>query len=171
MKILITGTRGLAQGLAETYQDHEVVCVRRPHYDIYDLPDWGEQFHEFDMVFNCAYEDFGQYGVLDYFAHVWENDPSKTIVNIGSMVTDYPRTERQIDWEYWPYRHHKQALQTAFSELVNSVQCDIRLINPGPIDTDMIKHLDVPKMSVLHCAQLIRQIVATPQFKRVDLWE
>ena len=41
---------------------------------------------------------------------------------------------------------------------------------PGPIDTDMIKHLDTVKLDTGKLADKIKNIVGDPTLKRIDLW-
>lgn len=171
-KVLITGTGGLSKALANVYNDHSVFCTSRSQsYYLESVEQWGEQFLNYDIVFNCAYSETGQVKVLKYFSDRWKNDDSKIIVNIGSIVADYPRSEIAKERDFFEYRYSKQGLQQAFSDIAKTYKCDLRLINPGPIDTDMIKHLDCVKMNPNQCAKSIRQTVEQTNFKRIDFWE
>jgi hypothetical protein len=60
MKILITGTTGLANALGKIYVDHDVTLVSRAGgFDINGIDQWGTQFLNHDCVFNCEYiKDF-----------------------------------------------------------------------------------------------------------------
>jgi hypothetical protein len=49
-------------------------------------------------------------------------------------------------------------------------RCDIKIINPGPIDTDMIAHHQCVKYNPAVLANKIKTIVSDPDVKRVDLW-
>lgn len=170
MKLLITGQSGLAKSLASAYQDHQPTCVSRATgHDIADINQWGERFIDYDMVINCAYRDFAQVSVLDFFFNRWQWDSNKTIVSIGSRAVEHPRIEIDLDQDYWPYRYHKQALHLAWLKTCHSPMKSI-LINPGPIDTDMIKHLSTKKMDPDDLALRIRRAVEDGWIKRIDLW-
>ena len=171
MKILITGRTGLAQGLAEVYADHEVTCVSiSTGYDINRIDQWGVDFLEYDMVFNCAYDGRGQEAVLEYFFEYWKDQPEKTIVSIGSKIVTQPRLEQERDHEYWYYRQHKQSLQNMHDAMLATAQCSMKIVNPGAVDTAMVAHLDIPKMPVLELAGKIKDFVSDPTVKRIDLW-
>lgn len=169
MKILITGVRGLADALRDAYIDHEVTSVSKSGgFDIHNVDHWGTEFLDCDIVFNCAYDGFGQVSVVEFFFKHWKNDPSKTIVSIGSRAITHKRIENTD--EYWPYRTHKLALQSVHDSMLLSAKCDLKIFNPGPIDTHMISHLDCTKADPVKLAQQIKQTVADPTVKRVDLW-
>lgn len=169
MKILITGTKGLAHSLGNAYVDHNVTLVSRSHgYDINNITQWGTEFLDYDCVFNCAYDGFAQVGVLEYFFDHWREDSSKKIISIGSRVILYRRTGPEVG--YWNYRLHKQALQQAHDAMLLDAKCDMKLINPGPIDTDMLQGIQCSKYNPDALATVIKGIVILPDIKRVDLW-
>jgi len=170
MKILITGRRGLAAALINTLQQHHVFSTDQQNYNIKNVKNWASEFSEFDICINCAYDSWHQVGVLEQFYAMWKDNPKKIIVNIGSTVSNYSRTELDKEYEYSPYRLHKQALELCFNKLVRVAQCDIKLVNPGPIDTDMISHLNCTKMLPAHVADRISWIINQPDIKRLDLW-
>lgn len=170
--ILITGNRGLAAALSRALRDSCVSTVSRDEgYHIQDISVWGKEFLDHDIVINNAYDSWHQIAVLDYFAQHWQQDPNKSIITIGSMVTDYARTQIQKNDEYWPYREHKIALQRCFQQLVRRCHCDIKLINPGPIDTDMIADVDCVKMDADWLAEKIVHVMQQPEIKRIDIWK
>lgn len=170
MKILITGTKGLATALHDVYADHHSVTMvsRRTGHCLANVESWGLQFLDYDMVFNNAYHDFDQISVLQFFYKHWINDRTKTIINIGSRSICYPRSDQSTN--YWPYRIHKQALQQVYDSMQPLAQCRLKMFNPGPIDTDMVKHINVPKLSTQELAQRISQWVDDPFIRRVDCW-
>jgi len=129
----------------------------------------GPEFLTYDMVINNAYDGFGQILVLQYFYYAWRNEPSKKIISIGSR-SSYMSSSDNKQPTYWPYQIHKLALQEAHDRLIQDAKCDMKIINPGPVDTEMISHLDVKKMSPNNLAQRIVEIVQDPDIKRVDLW-
>jgi hypothetical protein len=171
MKILITGCKGLALALHECYQSqHDVAMVSRTNgYDIVNINTWGPEFLHFDTVFNTAYQDFDQVRMLEYFFQHWGSDHTKTIVSIGSRSIVYSRSDGGQG--FWPYRLHKQALQLAHDAMQPQAKCQLKIFNPGPIDTDMVSHLEVKKLTPTELAQRIVQWTADPFVKRVDCWK
>jgi hypothetical protein len=169
MKILITGTQGLAHSLGDAYIDHSVTLVSRSGgYDINNIDQWGSEFLDRDCVFNCAYDKFAQVSVLEFFFKHWGNDPSKKIINIGSRATSYKRLDGESG--YWDYRLHKQALQQAHDAMLLTAKCDLKMFNPGPIDTVMIARQQCLKYNPDELAIKIKNFVADTTIKRVDLW-
>ena len=169
MKILITGSTGLAAALSQAYADHSVTQVSRTTgFDINYVDQWGHQFLDQDCVFNCAYGGFGQVYVLEFFYNHWKALVNKQIINIGSRSITHQRLD--ADHSYWPYRQHKQSLQQAADAMLSDAQCDIKMVNPGPIDTPMIQHHQCTKFDPAVLAQKIRTITQDRSIKRVDLW-
>ena len=171
MKILITGTKGLAAAVGNAYADHLVTMVSRSNgVDINNVDCWGVEFLNYDLLFNCAYDGFGQVKVLEYFYNAWKDDASKTIVNIGSKIVSAPRIEHKLDSVYWPYRLHKQTLQQAHDTMSRTSKCNMKIINPGPIDTEMIAHINCVKIDPVDLSAKIRNWVDDPYIRRLDLW-
>jgi hypothetical protein len=169
VKILITGTRGLAQALGNAYQDHAVTLVSKSNgFDINYIEQWGIEFLDYDYVFNCAYDGFAQIKVLEFFFQHFNGDPTKKIISVGSRVISQPRSGAEVG--YWDYRLHKQALQQAHDSMWSTAKCDMKIVNPGPIDTDMMKHVSCAKLDADSLAQTIKNMVSDPNLKRLDLW-
>jgi hypothetical protein len=169
MKILITGTKGLASALSNAYIDHSVTSVSRSNgFDINAIANWGTEFLDHDCVFNCAYDGFAQISVLEFFYTHWKHNSSKKIITIGSRSVTHKRLDAESG--YWNYRLHKQALQQAHDAMLLDARCDMKIIHPGPIDTDMISHIDCVKFAPTALAETIKTIVANSTIKRVDLW-
>jgi short-subunit dehydrogenase len=174
MNILITGTSGLAEALKQELGKHDntVTCVSRSTgHDIKNILEWAPGFYHYDVCINSAYDQWSQVNVLEQFFYAWRNNSSKQIINIGSSIVDYARIERDKEHEYMAYKNHKQALQSTFYKLVKLAECDIKLVNPGAIDTAMIQHLNfADKMTPTFVAEKIAAIMKEPTFKKVDLW-
>jgi hypothetical protein len=171
MKILITGTKGLSRELAFVYGDHDVTAVSQSTgHNILNIDEWGVDFLDCDLVFNCAYCGIGQQLVLEYFYHQWQYDTTKSIVTIGSKVVTQPRADLDTANSYWPYRIHKQTLQAMHDSMWPTAQCDLKIVNPGAFDSAMVAHLTVPKLSLYDLATRIKKIASDPIIKRVDLW-
>lgn len=171
MNIVITGQKGLAKALADAYSNYNVTNISRSSgYDINLVDSWANQFFSADMLINCAHSEYAQTKVLECFASAWRNDSSKKIINIGSKVIDYLRSETEKQNEYFAYRNQKQSLQNAFANMVDNCLCDIRLYNLGPTDTNLIANLHIHKMPVAQAAEQIKFFNSLPGIKRVDLW-
>jgi NAD(P)-dependent dehydrogenase (short-subunit alcohol dehydrogenase family) len=169
MKILITGSTGLAAALAQEFSDHLVTTVSKSNgFNINAIDQWGHQFLDQDCVFNCAYDGFGQVSVLEFFYNHWKTIPNKQIINIGSRAITHKRLDAENG--YWPYRQHKQSLQQAVDAMLLDAKCDIKSINPGPINTPMIQHHQCVKFDPVELSQKIRSITEDRTIKRVDLW-
>lgn len=168
MKIFVTGTQGIAQ--AVTALPYNVVAVsRQTGHDIADWRSWVHEIKSCDVFVNNAQNKFYQTELLVHMAMAWKDQPEKIIVNIGSMVADYQRTTGE-DNKFWDYRLEKQSLQNAYIKLSRDCQCRIALINPGAVDTAMVKHLQCNKMPTTLIAEYIDMIIKRPELRRLDLW-
>lgn len=171
MNILITGTRGLASALKDAYIDQSVTSISKSNgFNINNVDQWGYKFLESDMVINCAYDGIGQQKVLEYFFEHWQADHTKTIVTIGSKIISQPRIELEQDHLYWPYRVNKQTLQCMHNAMSSTAKCNLKIINPGSFDSDMVAAHNVPKLSLVHLASKIKMLIEDPTIRRVDLW-
>jgi hypothetical protein len=169
MKILITGTQGLAHSLGDVFIDHLVTQVSRSGgYDINNIDAWGSEFLDCDCIINCAYDKFAQVKVLEFFFKHWGNNPSKKIISIGSRSISHKRLDSESG--YWDYRLHKQALQQAHDAMLLTARCDLKIINPGPVDTPMVSHQKCVKYTPEELAIKIKMLMEDPTIKRVDLW-
>jgi hypothetical protein len=170
-KILITGRTGLAEALAKIYSNELVTCVSKSTgHDINCVDQWGVDYLDYDSVFNCAYDGIGQQLVLEYFYHHWHSNATKQLITIGSKIITQPRIDQDRDSEYWPYRMHKQTLQSMFDRMITNAKCDLKIINPGAIDTPMIEHQTISKMPTKFLADKIYNFSADRTNKRLDIW-
>jgi hypothetical protein len=170
MKIVITGTRSLSRALCDYFDTvHEVTCLDKS-YDVHKVSQWANKFSHYDCIINCAYSEFGQLSVLEQFSAQWAEMPNKKIINIGSIVTDYCRSEREKDTEYFPYRIHKQALQSAFTKISRSAKCSVQLLNPGPFNSTMSAAVVSSKLDMLDICKSIDILLANNTIKRIDQW-
>jgi NAD(P)-dependent dehydrogenase (short-subunit alcohol dehydrogenase family) len=173
MKIAITGhTQGIGKRLAEYFSNNaEVIGLSRSNgYDINNTNSIIDAVKDCDVFINNAYSDYQQAILLEAVYRLWE-DTNKTIINIGSTVTNYPRTEITLDNEPWPYRDHKLALQKKFRELSwNSTHCHLALVNPGATDTPLIKHLDCIKLAPAEIVEAVALTLANPYIKEITVY-
>ena len=172
MNILITGTGELSKEISNVLNEFNTELIsRKTGNDITLIEHWGNNYLHYDAVINLAYDNWGQIKLLEFFYSAWKNDYTKKIINIGSKVSSYGRSESELENIYWDYRLHKQGLQAAFEKMVNTSKCDIKLINPGPIETKMTEHLNSEKISKKQFAEQLKEIMFNPTLKRVDLWK
>ena len=104
MKIAITGhTKGIGQALAEAYQSrgHEIVGLSRSTgHNIRSIPKCADLIETCDMFVNNAQAGFAQTELLFEMHRRWRAQ-EKTIISIGSQITNYPvSTIENLD-EYW----------------------------------------------------------------------
>lgn len=160
MKIAITGhTQGIGLACAQTFQPNNTIIgmSRSNGFDINDVRKIADAAEHADVFINNAYCGYQQTFLLEEMFKRWANT-DKTIVNIGSACTIYPRIEHHLDSQPWPYRDHKQSLVTMFRNLVRQhADCKLQLVIPGPVDTQMIKHLDCKKLHAMDVAQIIKR--------------
>jgi len=173
MIIAITGhTRGIGKAIADNLKGNTIIGLSRSvGYEISDTQRILEAGKDADIFINNAYDGFYQRDLLEAFYNEWK-DTNKTIISIGSIVTDYPRLERELDSQPWPYRDHKTALRDTFRKLVKQPhRCRLALVVPGATDTEMIKHLDVPKMNPVEVARAVRYVMYNSFVKELTVYE
>jgi NAD(P)-dependent dehydrogenase (short-subunit alcohol dehydrogenase family) len=172
MKIAITGhTKGIGKSIADLLYDHEIVGLSRTTgYDIADVSKICKAASDCDVFINNAYHSKYQTEILNMMYILWK-DQNKIIINIGSTVTDYPRTEIEKDHEQWDYRDDKKSLQSLFRKLAksNSV-CRLGLVTPGSTDTDMVRHHNVPKLEPIEVATAVDLLIKNSYFKEIVLY-
>lgn len=172
MKVAVTGhTKGIGREIANFFAANATVVglSRSNGYDINNIDKIVKVIKDCDIFINNAYSGYQQVILLETMYNLWK-DTGKTIVSIGSVITDYPRTESAIDSEPWSYREHKLALQKKFRELAwTSTKCQLALINPGSTDTELVKHLECVKLSAKEVAIAV-DIVLNKNIKEITLY-
>jgi NAD(P)-dependent dehydrogenase (short-subunit alcohol dehydrogenase family) len=174
MNIAITGnTSGIGLALANRLQqDHDIVGLSRSNgYNIADTTKILDAAKDCDVFINNAYCEYQQALLLQSFYAMWK-DSDKQIINIGSVVTNYPRSQVELDNYPWPYRDHKVALEKLFRKLAwERSKCSLHLISPGPVDTPMIKHLNVPKLNPNSVVDVVLNVMYNRNIKELTLWQ
>lgn len=173
MIIAITGhTRGIGKAIADNLKGNTIIGLSRSNgYEISDTQRILEAGKDADIFINNAYDGFYQRDLLEAFYNEWK-DTNKTIISIGSIVTDYPRLERELDSQPWPYRDHKRALRDSFRKLIKEPHnCRMALISPGATDTDMIRHHNVAKMNPVEVARAVRYALYNSFIKEMTVYE
>lgn len=173
MKIAITGhTAGIGKAIYELLApSHEIIGISRSNgYDINDTKSVLAAIKEADVFINNAYSGLAQRDLLVVTHHEWKNT-NKLIINIGSMVTDYPRIEKHLDALQWDYRDHKRALRDTFRYLSRTdSQCNLALISPGATDTDMVKHHKITKLDPLVVAKAVEYVMQNQTTRELILY-
>lgn len=162
MKISITGhTRGIGKAIAELYPD--VLGFSRSNgYDISDPASVQKIITESahcDVFVNNAYHNFTQCDLLEGMFKLWQNDPSKTIVNIISRAR-YGLGQAKF------YGQTKIKLyDKAKNMMFTPKKCRIININPGYVKTDMVAHVPntVKMLSPEQLASMIKWCLDQPQ--------
>jgi NADP-dependent 3-hydroxy acid dehydrogenase YdfG len=150
MKIAVTGhTSGIGKAIADrfTAEGHTVTGFSRATG--HDLSDPNMPFKiageaaSHDVFVNSAYSHqlgFAQTTLLYAIRDFWQNNASKTIINVSSVASDGIALRREF------YCIHKAALDKACEQLSRASYCRVLNIKPGYVDTPMVKVPDVSKM-------------------------
>jgi nucleoside-diphosphate-sugar epimerase len=167
MKILLTGhTSGLGSAIAKKIS---VIGVSRTNnYNIANVNEWAQEFADCDLLINNAYDKNYQVSVLEEFFKMWSHNRNKQVINIGSYVADYTRTDVQRDHLYWDYRLNKKMLQEACKQMSRSYAWDCKIINFGPIDTPMSDLITCDKINVDEAADKVLHLIKDRNVKRLD---
>ena len=175
MKIAITGhTKGIGKATMSLLaaNGHEVVGFSRHNGWDFTDPETRQLFikelkdGKYDCFINNAYphkfyqhmEGFFQVELLNEAWLLWEKDPTKTIIVIGSNNAENGKTY------YHPFSIHKRALDETCKQLRNTRQWPhIVNIKPSYVDTQVISHLNnVAKSSPNQVADLILWALNSP---------
>jgi nucleoside-diphosphate-sugar epimerase len=140
-RVAITGhTYGIGKSLFEHLSNQGVECKgfsRSNGYDINNPVSRKQILNEsidFDTFINCAYNGFGQtYMLIDFFNR-WA-DLEKTIINIGSRVTEVNLPESRFD--LLNYQAEKMSLKT-MSEKLSGYTCKVKYKSFGYVGTERI---------------------------------
>ena len=147
MRNYITGTsRGLGKALLDRAERlhlfEEIVGLNRPQYDLGEngLLD-GFVKTDFDFYIINAHHEWTQVELL-YKLFEANKDRECHIVVIGSVSADGDRKEVN------KYAIQKKALDAACTQLqLVKSECLITQIKLGRMDTDLVAHIDAPKMN------------------------
>lgn len=159
MKVAITGhTRGIGAGLAKRFADknYDVVGFSRSNgFDLIDLELRKfaiEQIKECDVFVNNFFYYDTQLVLLKEIFQSWIDKKDKYIINIGSSSSYYiDIADLRGNPQLHAYAKQKQKADSAIRSLHLKTQHSwpiIFNIRPGYIDTDMVKRVTDPKMSI-----------------------
>jgi NADP-dependent 3-hydroxy acid dehydrogenase YdfG len=165
MKIAITGhSKGIGKAIAELYYTDEVVGFSRSNgYDISKTEDV-KLIIENTMAMNCdifvnnAYNGTAQTTIFETLLKYWNNDSTKTIVNINSRTIYNGPNQRK-------YTADKKLLRSSAIDAIRDIdrKCRVININPGYVRTDMVAHVDVKMLTTEQLATMIKWCLDQPQ--------
>lgn len=127
-KYAITGhTRGVGRKAFQMLSPDIVGFSKSTGYDITQLEDRRkivDAARDCDVFINNATEGFGQTQMFLDILDAWENDPNKTIINVGSRIAELvmlPESHRHLR----QYHAEKLALKHASMRYSTTVKCRI----------------------------------------------
>ena len=172
MKIAITGhSRGIGLAIANQLTQHDIIGLSRSNgYDLANISQIIDAVRDCDVFVNNAYYDYYQTTLLSTLYAEWQ-DLNKVIINIGSAITVYPRTEIALNNQPWPYRDHKISLETEFRKLSwQGNNCKLALVNPGSTDTDMMRSHNCIKLNPIEIAKAVELVLNNLYLKEITVY-
>ena len=162
MLIAITGhTKGIGLAVAQWFMDrnHTVIGFSRSNgFNVkYDAQRIANIAVDADVFINNANLHVGQVELLYAFYDLWKDDPTKTILSIGSNASDGNKSYRA------PYAVYKAALDKTVEQLQNTeAACRIMNLRPGYVDTQRTTHINHPMMSTEYIAGVVGWMFEQP---------
>lgn len=172
MKIAITGhSRGIGLAITNQLTQHDIIGLSRTNgYDIANISQIIDAVRDCDVFINNAYSDYCQTELLSALYSEWQ-DLNKVIINIGSAITVYPRTELALNDQPWPYRDHKISLEKEFRKLSwQGNTCKLALVNPGATDTDMMQSHNCIKLNPIEIAKAVELVLNNVYIKEITIY-
>lgn len=173
MNIAISGhTKGIGNACCKLLEkSHQIIGLsRETGFDINDRPRVISAIKDADVFINNAYAGYSQAYLLHELLAIWQHE-RKIIINIGSSCTRYRRAEQHLDHLPWEYRDHKMALDSVFRTSINLTPvCSVHLLSPGPVDTDMVKHVNCKKLKPDAVAEAAQLMIRTPSIIELVLY-
>ena len=159
MNNYITGTtRGLGKELLTRLQFYrkDFIGLNRPEYDLSeDLSKFVKT--DFDFYILNAHHEYTQTQLL-YKLFEANKDRECMIICIGSVSADGDRKEVN------QYAIQKKALDAACTQLqLVKSKCTIVHIKLGRMDTDMVAHIDAPKMTTRDVSEVVNFMINLTQ--------
>ena len=162
MKIAITGhTSGIGKELFDRLSEsHEVVGFSRSNgYDITkNVTSIVRSALGCDLFINNAHEYEFQTVLFNELFSYWAHDPSKFIINMGS-VAKYTELYRVNEQSYYG-KTKKELSEASIKASLSNKKCRVTCINPGWVDTPGSKeYTDITKMDISECADVIMSVI------------
>jgi NADP-dependent 3-hydroxy acid dehydrogenase YdfG len=133
--------------------------------DINDTDSIIEQAKIADVFINNAYAPNAQIILLHKIFEAWRDDPTKTIINMGSKAKYFPTGQVQATPTMAQYTLNKRMLteETQRMQFYSQKQCRIISINPGFVDTAMTQQLERSKLTPEAIADSVMWALEMPQ--------
>jgi len=157
MKIIITGTTGLAKAIAGALAlEHKVKTTRIEDITMNGINFWGFDYdnpNHADILINHAHKDFDQTNILDIAYQTWRKDSKKYIINISS------RAHQPNISKGYLYAAQKASLNHLTNNLTynSDKQCRISTINLG-----LLNHEDLPSLKYEEVAHIVKYLIDLP---------
>lgn len=158
MSIYITGTtRGLGSALEFRFQRafpfNDVIGLNRPSFNVRKPDEIVEFAKGFEIFVNNAHDGFAQTELLYKLFEV-NKDRDCIILNINSVSADGDRARVN------PYAIQKKALDAACTQLqLVPSKCKVMQVKLGRMETDLVKHIESPKMDTIDVARFIVELL------------
>lgn len=165
MKIAITGhTKGIGKACIDLFDNsHKCVGFSRSNgFDIdKNITSIVRASKDCDVFVNNAFNYHSQIKMFQEIFEAWQNDSTKTIINIGSRTKYYPVGATNSP----DYTREKRALHDVVENALfySKKKCRVITINPGYVDTEMTKGKTAPMLSANKIAETIEWCIKQPQ--------
>lgn len=173
--IAITGhSNGIGKACWDLLQQGNIVqgFSRSNGYDIDDCERIANEARNATVFINNAWTEQGQMRMFKTMLSLWKDEPSKTIINVGSRSA-YLNAEETRRPQYTVSKSHLLKL-TKQSTLFSDKKCRVSIINPGFVDTDMASGTQgVNKMTPEYFAGVIKWIIEQPiniEIGEIGIW-
>lgn len=169
MLVAITGhAKGIGAAITEALigKGHTVIGFDlETGDDIQDADSIVEQAKMADVFINNAYVPGAQIVMLQKIFEEWRDDPTKTIINMGSKAKYFPVGHNQVTPAMSQYTLYKRMITEEFQRMqfYSNKQCRLIGINPGFVDTEMTKDLQILKLTPEAIADAVVWALEMPQ--------
>lgn len=169
MLIAITGhANGIGAAITEAASEkgHTIIGFDlETGDDINDANSIVEQSMMADVFINNAYAPGAQIALLQKIFEAWRDDPTKTIINMGSKAKYFPTGHNQVTPVMTQYTLYKRMITEELQRMqfYSKKQCRIIGINPGFVDTQMTKGIDQLKLTPEAIADSVLWALEMPQ--------
>lgn len=169
MLIAITGhANGIGEAITDAASEkgHTVMGFDIETGDDINDPDIiVEQAKLADVFINNAYAPAAQTTLLQKMFAEWAEDPTKTIVTIGSKAKYFPTGQSQLTPNMVQYTLDKRIMDEIIKgfQFYSNKKCRLITINPGFVDTNLTKNLDKVMLTKEAIADAVMWTLEMPQ--------
>lgn len=160
MRVAVTGhTNGIGKALYSRL-DNAVGFSLSTGYDITSPIHRSqilENIKDCDVFVNNAFDRYGQCEMLFDVWKLWK-DTDKTIINIGSDVTQYTMSTKRL--EMLDYYNYKIALKNLHERLQNlNTNVNMHYVSFGYVATEKTKSMNIPEKMTIPVDSAVSQIL------------